>query len=681
LTVGGGGGGGKVGEEGRGDAALAPPPPPPRRMEEEAEAEEEEEKEDVGAAARGFREAWETLLGQAVVAGAWPAEGQEPLAVRAVVGAVAPLLERAERQQDEQEQAVAAASASVVVEEGREALSGTVADLEWAHKVVAAGMGALSDRVRGAVGRRWREVEGLQGECWAVVAATPLARDPQLVAMVAARRPGWEGVALEGLLALAGRGRGKGVVEVVEVEEEKEAMDKMAEAEKEGEGEGRGETTAAASGLVEGKEDGDGEGLQPDAEGETETRTTVAAATTTTTTTIDDAAPDDDAAAAAAAALAAASASAAAAAERLRPLVGKLANARSLLEAGRAQAEDAAKAAWVQWGRLRHGLLAAARRGAGLGGVGGGGRTLLLYDARCAHHRVPEAHVEQPGRFLEASGAMRALAREYPGRYLLRTQIGDAYFPRACGVIVCVGLVVVVCGCVFDCVGVWLCLCVWMVMMRRRRRRRKRDRRTPPVTQPDQIQPTHHQNPPTHPQTTTVWRGAAEGYAPEVLRAHTVSHLDALRLRCQRAGSTVTRISADIMPLTAPLKPSPFSITTHAPAPAPAATRPQRRSSSTALGSLALSASASASAAAASLPSPGHHYHGHGRGDAFGGGGGGGGWGGVGGGEGGVVVDGDTFGTRASFIAASVGFAGALQAVDEVCVCVCVCCTTHSCGV
>ena len=63
---------------------------------EEGQEEEEEEEEDVGLAANEFREAWATLLGQAVVAGAWGGEGQEPLAVRAVEGAVAPLLARAE---------------------------------------------------------------------------------------------------------------------------------------------------------------------------------------------------------------------------------------------------------------------------------------------------------------------------------------------------------------------------------------------------------------------------------------------------------------------------------------------------------------------------------------------------------------------------------------------------------
>ena len=401
--------------------AAAPPPPQPSQqdaasltvgeegstgaaapmLEADAEEEEEEEEEDVGAAARGFREAWGTLLGQAVVAGGWPAEGQEPLAVRAVAGAVAPLLERAERstgtgQQQQQGQQQGQEEGQ---EEGREALATTVADLEWAHKVVAAGMGALSDRVRVAVEKRWRGVEGLQGECWAVVAATPLARDPQLVAMVAARRPGWEGAALEGLLALAGK---KEVVEDGNGNGQGEEKDK---------GNEEAEDVAAAaaavpSGVVEGKEGSQG-----------------AEESTTTTTTINH--HDNDPTAAVAAA-------AAAAIERLRPLARRLANQRSLLEAGRAQTEDAAKAAWAEWGRLRRGLLAAARRGAGLAGPGGGGRTLLLYDARCAHHQVPEAHVEQPGRFLEASGAMRALAKEHPGRYVLRTQIADAYFPRAC---------------------------------------------------------------------------------------------------------------------------------------------------------------------------------------------------------------------------------------------------------
>lgn len=172
----------------------------------------------------------------------------------------------------------------------------------------------------------------------------------------------------------------------------------------------------------------------------------------------------------------------------------------------------------------------------------------------------------------------------------------------------------------------------------------------------------------THTHPIPVWRGAAEGYATEVLRAHTVSHLDALRLRCQAAGSTITRISADAAAGAAgghkPAFPLSSSSYTSVPAPAPAPARPQRRTaSSQALGGLALLSASAAAAAVASLPSPGHHYHGHGSD------GGGGPWGGAGGqvGAGGAgVMDGDTFGTRASFIAASVGFAAALQAVDEV---------------
>lgn len=164
------------------------------------------------------------------------------------------------------------------------------------------------------------------------------------------------------------------------------------------------------------------------------------------------------------------------------------------------------------------------------------------------------------------------------------------------------------------------------------------------VTNPSPKTPT--------PTQQTVWRGAVEGYAPEVLRAHTVSHLDALRLRCQAAGSTVTRISADdFSPQKPPALLHPITPAGAGPT-AGASSRPQRRASSNALG---LSAS---SAAAASLPSPGHHYHGSEHGS---------GWGAAGGnGQAAGVMDGDTFGTRASFVAASVGFAGALQAVDEV---------------
>lgn len=310
---------------------------------------EEGEEEELPAVAKEFREAWSTLLGQAVLVGAWHGEGQEPLAVRAVVGAVAPLLERAE-----QGQGVEGAGEGDG-EGGAALLASAVSDLEWAHKVVAAGVGSLGDRVREGVGKRWVEVERLQAECWAVVATTPLARDAGLVGMVAARRAGWEGAAVEGLVALASASAaGEGGV-----------------------------------GMEEGKE---GAPMPPP--------------------------PSAEAMAAAAAA------------ERLKPLARALANARSLLEAGRGQVEDAAKVAWGKWGRLRRGLLAAARKQAGLGGVNGGGKTLLLYDARCAHHRVPEAHVEQPGRFLEASEAMRALAKEQPGRFFLKTEIGEGgYFP------------------------------------------------------------------------------------------------------------------------------------------------------------------------------------------------------------------------------------------------------------
>ena len=56
-------------------------------------------------------------------------------------------------------------------------------------------------------------------------------------------------------------------------------------------------------------------------------------------------------------------------------------------------------------------------------------KTLLLYDVRCAHHKVPEAHVEQPQRFLHASEAMRQLAREHSQVFVLRTEIGTQYFP------------------------------------------------------------------------------------------------------------------------------------------------------------------------------------------------------------------------------------------------------------
>lgn len=381
------------------------------KEEEGGSLEEEEEEEDVGLAAKEFREAWATLLGQAVVAGAWPGEGQEPLAVRAVEGAVAPLLARAEAGDKGEDGG----------KEGVEALTSRVGDLEWAHKVVAAGMGALSDRVRGAVERRWAEVEGLQAECWAVVAVTPLARDPALVAMVAARRPGWEAAAVEGLLALAGRGKGQAGGMEAEADEEDGGSEK--EEAKDG-----GSGAAAASPEAEANGDGDpgageaGASANPpaaaDAAAAASAAPAEAASAPATTTSSSPTTPDDPAAPAAA--------------ERLKPLARKLANARSLLEAGRAQAEDAAKGAWAKWGRLRRGLLAAARRRCpGLGGATGGGRTLLLYDARCAHHKVPEAHVEQPGRFLEASGAMRALARDHPGRFVLRTQIGGAYFPRA----------------------------------------------------------------------------------------------------------------------------------------------------------------------------------------------------------------------------------------------------------
>lgn len=268
-------------------------------------------------------------------------------------------------------------------------------------------------------------------------------------------------------------------------------------------------------------------------------------------------------------------------AERLTPLVERLENVESLALAHDAQLDDAVRLCIVQWGALRCQLLRH-----GVLGRGGKKKTLLLYDIRCANHKVPEAHVEQPQRFLHAAAAMRQLMQSNPEAFALQTEITADYFP--------------------------------------------------------------------------LWRGPQEGYRDEILRVHTAAHLDGIRIRCEAAGSDITRLSAPPRVAAATVRVQAWlnkhkngSVGPNADA--SSSSRPLLRSTAT-------DSSSSAPLLGVGLgeSAPGHLYH-HPflitqspRKAASGGE------------KEKEEVDGDTFGNKESFVAASVGFAGTLQAVDAV---------------